>query len=666
MQFKSGMLGACVVVIALLATVLLGFSLNISEGSESVLKYNSITNVTGQFEGQNVPDYIAYNAPKNYTGYEVGTFTYTSASTANQYSVIKVPGVNDDLGTFEVNTPAYSAGAVSLPISGSSPGSHTVFIGANSGLWLIGGYQLTLNQFITNAGINISNYDVLKIDLTGGHSPIAWPGYDYYFSENIVTVGSVPIGNIGVPPYDSAFNRYDPYYSGVLKLDYMSGSPNNWTNGIIWWTDGLYIPYTTNPDNFASYIMVYPDGTANYYRSGTDIISVDNSTITVTDELVLSSDVGHLYLNWPSRVGYIANTPTSGYPAGGYPTTDQMKEYRAFLNNRVILNDISVSGIIGTVYDYMRISDGIALNSPSVWSNNKLNGSIDWVVKFDVGDSLYITPEWNNTTHGALSMTFDGSGLAASVAGQSYNGGGWNTWHISIDGLNGKVTLTPVTAFNDFQNYTLSQSSKVIDVPAYANGGITAVRLASIGAPRFSVTSTLVNYDISKTSVLNGTMNPRDYFPASDYGQLKITFDSFAVIDDSITINGQTFPVSDNRVSVNGVSMPLNGLSVVYNTDNSISVENGKDSVSLGEAVNNAITFNGIWYFTARALGGYYSEVPVLDWDVGSWATTFSQTIVIYEALLILGGIVARHYFKLKALDWVVIIIAMIGGAVLV
>ena len=647
MQFKTGWLGACLVVIALLATVLLGFTLNINEGIASVLKYDPITNVTGQFEGDAVPEYIEYNGAKNYTGYTGGTIGYTSSSVANQYTVIADPGIDTDLGQVDINVVPYYTGSTLLD-------NKIDFIGVNGGLWLTAGRQITVNQFLTNANIDYTDYDYLKIDLLG-HSTL-WSTDGYYYSDNLVTASTVP---------KSDFTTY--VYGTELKFRLNSYTVQNITYNLIHWTDGQYLPYSTDNNNIASYLIVYKDGSVNHYRSGTGISGPNNTTITVTDELVFSSDVGNTYINWLNYAGSIVDSSAHPFP-GNITLTDPMKNYRNVMNGGAHYSSeyLYLNGVENVVYDYMRISDGVTLTAPSEWNNGRENGVIDWVIKFNAGDTINITPAWGGITHGTVTLSYDGASMSASVAGTAYNGGGWNTWHISIDGLNGSVALTPVTSFNTFQNYTLSASPKVFNVPAFAHGGITSVNLSATGTPNFSVTRTTVNYDISKTSVLNGSMNPRQYFPIADYGQLKITFDSFAVFGDGVTLNGVTYPVQDRSITIGAYNFQLNGLSVVYNSDNTMTVENDKISADLGEIVDNTITFNGIWYFTARALNGFYTNVPTVEWDIGTWATTFNQTIVLYEAILLIGGLVARHYQKIKALDWVIIIFAMVGGAVLV
>lgn len=647
MQFKSGWLGACIVVIALLATVLLGYTLNVNEGSETVLKYDSITNVTGQFEGDAVPDYIEYNNAKNYTGYTPATIGFTPSSVANQYTVIVDPGTDTDLGQVDINVVPYYTGSTLLD-------DKIDFIGVNGGLWLTSGRQITVTQFLTNANIDYTDYDYLKIDLLG-HSTL-WSTGGYYYSDNLVTASMVP---------KSDFMTYG--YGTELKFRLNSYTVQNITYNQIHWTDGQYLPYSTDNNNIASYLIVYKDGSVNHYRSGTGISGPNNTTITVTDELVFSSDVGNTYINWLNYAGSIVDSSAHPFP-GNITLTNPMKNYRNVMNGGAHYPSeyLYLNGVENVVYDYMRISDGVTLTAPSEWNNGRENGVIDWVIKFNAGDTINITPAWGGVTHGTVTLSYDGASMTASVVGQAYNGGGWDIWHVSIDALNGTVALTPVTAFNTFQSYTLSSSSKMFNVSAFMVGPITSVNLTATGNPNFSVTRTLVNYDISKTSILNGSMNPRDYFPSADYSQLKIAFDSFAVVGDSVTVNGATYPIVDKSVLVDVLKLPLNGLAVVYNADNTISLENDKTSVSLGVAVDDTITFNGIWYFTARALSGYYTTVSTIEWNIGTWATTFNQTIILYEAILLLGGIVARHYQKIKALDWVILIFAMIGGAVLV
>ena len=92
MKFKSGMLGLCIVVLALFGTILAGFCLDVESQTRTVTNYEYVTDETGLFDIGNAPQYIEYNPSSNYTGYAYDTVNYTDAGSINQYRYVKSQG----------------------------------------------------------------------------------------------------------------------------------------------------------------------------------------------------------------------------------------------------------------------------------------------------------------------------------------------------------------------------------------------------------------------------------------------------------------------------------------------------------------------------------------------------------------------------------------------
>lgn len=92
MKFKSGMLGVCVVVLAMLGTVLGGFILGIDSNTREVTRYDYVTDVTGLFDISEAPEYVAYNPSSNLVGYTANTVNYVPSSTVNSYRYVAQEG----------------------------------------------------------------------------------------------------------------------------------------------------------------------------------------------------------------------------------------------------------------------------------------------------------------------------------------------------------------------------------------------------------------------------------------------------------------------------------------------------------------------------------------------------------------------------------------------
>ena len=95
MKFKSGMLGVCIVVLALLGTILGGFILGIDSNTRDVTSYDYVTDVTGLFDISETPEYVAYSPSSNLVGYTPNTVNYVPSSTVNAYRYIANEGAID-------------------------------------------------------------------------------------------------------------------------------------------------------------------------------------------------------------------------------------------------------------------------------------------------------------------------------------------------------------------------------------------------------------------------------------------------------------------------------------------------------------------------------------------------------------------------------------------
>ena len=77
MNFRNGYLGACIVILGIMITIVSSYALSIEISDEEVTKYSYVTDLNGLFDSEQSPMYIEYNPSKNYTGY------YTNGSIIN-------------------------------------------------------------------------------------------------------------------------------------------------------------------------------------------------------------------------------------------------------------------------------------------------------------------------------------------------------------------------------------------------------------------------------------------------------------------------------------------------------------------------------------------------------------------------------------------------------
>ena len=94
-EFRSGVLGAVICVVAIIGSILAGCCLDVSTNEVGVTKYDYITDVSGLFDISNAPEYIEYNPSTNFIGYTEQTMNYSNTLTPNTYRYVASSGLVD-------------------------------------------------------------------------------------------------------------------------------------------------------------------------------------------------------------------------------------------------------------------------------------------------------------------------------------------------------------------------------------------------------------------------------------------------------------------------------------------------------------------------------------------------------------------------------------------
>ena len=156
MQWKNGYLGACIVVLGIIATIIGAYVLSIEVTDEEVTKYSYVADLNGLFDSEQAPSYIEYNPSTNYTGYYtdssvIGNVKYFDGvdcditTIPNAYR-LNLPMENQDTGTLTLTGSDWKSGAhVSLMALGSFPDNSIA-----RGVWGTGttGTDATLSSVI--------------------------------------------------------------------------------------------------------------------------------------------------------------------------------------------------------------------------------------------------------------------------------------------------------------------------------------------------------------------------------------------------------------------------------------------------------------------------------------------------------------------------------------
>lgn len=98
MQFQNGYLGAMILVLAIVLTLVASYALSLDVEDKQVTKYEYVADLTGLFDSEQAPTYIEYNPSSNYTGYFTDPSTKywdgvdaTLTQQRNQYKVNLAP-----------------------------------------------------------------------------------------------------------------------------------------------------------------------------------------------------------------------------------------------------------------------------------------------------------------------------------------------------------------------------------------------------------------------------------------------------------------------------------------------------------------------------------------------------------------------------------------------
>lgn len=168
MRYDNGMLGVCLVVVALVASVGGAYVLSMDMEEVNVTKYNYVSDLTGIFESEKTVTYIEYEPSTNFTGYYTDPNTkyfsgvdYTSSTKTNNYRLNLAP-VSSTNSTINLST---------LTSEKTNPATIKIIYATNQNT-TVECYPnyVTFNNFITQK--NLGTSDVVKLSVNT--SSIDW------------------------------------------------------------------------------------------------------------------------------------------------------------------------------------------------------------------------------------------------------------------------------------------------------------------------------------------------------------------------------------------------------------------------------------------------------------------------------------------------------------
>lgn len=604
MKFKNGYFGACVVVLALLGTVLAGFVTDIEKTTVSVTNFNYVTDVSGLFTYEQAPEYIDYSPSSNYTGY-TGEVIYTATSSGvNQYRYVTSQGETATVtktvdGSQTYPSDFYDSGVIRAEWNGSinfgSLQDPSTYVPFSANLQTGAPKATSLSSVVSSllADSTLTNPETVKIDITyPGTAPVLFYTGTWEV-QSVTLVGSTT-----------------NYYHAVL----------NESNTM---PDHIDIDLRTNIATLKRGDTVMYQGLAdnvqvlNYYNWR---VSGNWAYAPATCDMTIEASEPDIY-------GYM--DPTKGvYFHGATPRTAVWRN--GYINDEVTLK------LVGTNWHILRFA-----------INNQTN--YDFVVQWTDAGAIRVLKVSDGTYRDlgnwpACQVTIKGiSGLVEVTP----------------------TTDTSMTSTVESNSYTYTFDD--LFTPGTISSIRFSKSVGLSYSPHFQVTKTTVFLDTYNTVMNNPSLDIAEFFPdlADSY---RLNFYSFAVLGSTITVNDTVMTVNKANSTVtftdNGGTSRTESINNWYVTNNddrtSLTFQNSNRTYDLGETIEDStISFEGLWFFTTGLYQPVNGEQEVYNWNLdGAYHASAGQTLVIFLGIMGLSIILAVGYFKvnIRVLDWILLI----------
>ena len=637
MHFDSGKFGAVVVVVALVLTIFVGYCTDFTKVQRETTDYEYVTDITGLFETEQVPEYTLYNPNSNYVGYS-GPVEYTPARQPNNYRYMIEGGTtttdSDILQSNEIR--AYPSGMadftfIYLNYTGSTYSFTPQFTSTDGGSWNISTFAnqggdlpiaclSTFYTILNNAELNLSSVETLEIDIsytgTGGYPVFVLPSLE---SFNKLTLAggtqqwTANVTDANIP--DRAVVNVSTMFITLYRGDSMLFSGPS---------DSIPVIYSYNAND-------YTGSTVN-----------DRAPVTMRMDFTLTGFATYGYAD-----------PQSGV---SIPWTDQWTTW----DNGYTVEEITVLFSNPNIQQQRSIYVSFYETDRSAWD---VTGNI-WI---SIGSGETIVRAYDDRISGG-DITF---------------GSGWNGIEVTFNRTTGIITATPTDRVWDFttgpsirgETQQVTTGWSVTETPP-ANVDFRLRGSDSAGGPmKLGVFSTLVDLDSYGVVMNDPTIDIKDYWP--EIGEYRLNFYSFALVGDSVRINNVTYPVSDSQTitvtdaeTQDSYTKTLTNIYVstkaVDGTEHTfLTFVNDNLTVDLGETVNDTISFDGLWYFTTALYEGFTTTISDYEWNVdGTFDATIEQFVLVFVALLGVGVVLGKSVLKLEPtfLDYGIIVVAGIIG----
>lgn len=616
MHFDTGKFGAVVIVLALIGTIVLGYCTDVTKVEGVRTDYDYITDITGLFETEQVPEYIEYNPNSNYVGY-TGPVVYDVSSQPNNYRFVQEEGTTTEYSLTVNSSSNYPQNSGFLP---SDVGT-TAYINYTGSQFNLGSAVSGLNGLSYNVGVTLNKVTTLD------HIIDSVPNFATYSTVNVDLSYSV------APVFimKKAFSFYD-----VQRGDGQT----------------QYVYHTTVSDSEIPTRLSINVSTevVTAYRGDTQIwTSVADGVKVIYG---YSARTGGTFSPASSSVVMdfdLTTSPTYGYadPTGGVTRSSDD-------NANVVWSN-------GYIVESIRILVGN--DAPTEWRTQSFDFRAQTV------DNVYV---------GSVSITWRDQELIVDADPV----GKWQGAIIDFNYFTGKTVVTPTGSIRDYTTTPSIQGEPIVTEDGWSGGEIvpisTTMRLNNSNLPlRWGVQSTTVNLNSYNVVMNNPSIDIMDYWPNLD--DYRLNFYSFALVGESVTINGVEYPVGEGQTITVTESVAegetaetyTKTLSNIYvSTDTVDGVRHtyltfvdDRLTVDLGETVTEVVSFSGLWYFTTALYDAEQVPYSEYEWDLdGKFGLSYDVVFLIFIGLCIVGIVLGKVFLSdsMHFLDYVLIIGAIV------
>lgn len=613
MRKLKGYIGALIIVMALMGSILAGYALNVNGSTTTVNEYEKITDVSGLYSHSQEKTYLEYNPASNYTGYETApqsvenTTQYTYKTVGN--GTITFNSANNTISAFGTtyaapsNPVGFWCDKFWLTINN---GSVTYIAQDNyapgivsSMTIVINGNNITISDTTGFSKTWQSSYDTRVLYYTGNDWNYSRLGYNesFYYTDNSKIFGvantspakpGATLGSFAAGVY-TKFYPTDPSYSpweGVLNVaktqDINNGiyegklTINNATvSGVNYTIQGVHVfaPRTINTTNTLGINYTESNRVNNYpmeYEHSDTIMTYDK---TINLNSVTTTNY------WPNTGSYISQQwhigddvitqGQAGYTMAwdGLYLTPALTKYKLsdiLATQSLPLNTISVSittGSITPVPVYVGLPNAPGLDPTSfvladgVTVPSNMVAIVSSLVDSTQVDMTNISAGWTanyNPSTGLVDIyTTNGVKISTSSIDNTYVQFPKNA---SLTGITGDVTL--------YNNGTPIGTTTGTDWKASTNGS-TAYTNAAVLQMSYTTAGNIDNtkyMDISKgISIKSGNVGNVIWDNTYENGRITILFraaETTQTYSNTLEISGNTIAVD---YTTNRFYVELNG-----------------------------------------------------------------------------------------------------------